>query len=318
MSDLDKILLNELKEAKTIDELMKTTNMPYMIIENKIKNYMKNNYYIKKMFIDDTLKFVLRKDNDTIMRIRDNNSFHFVAIADTHLSSDGERFDLLYNVTDYLVKNNIHYLFIVGDFIEYNMISSKRKGGFLPRFNYPQKAIDYVIKKYPKDKNINVNILLGNHDYANEYEISMDLVKYLNENRLDFNVLGYKEGFVKFQDKMLLLHHPFDYDYKNRNHEVQELKNKVVSECGYDNSVMLLQGHLHKNIYRKQSNLSYINVGNLSGYDQDIFPAWDIKIDYKKTKGHDTIIKPLAVSEYNVSKTTEIYETLEKKLVKKK
>ena len=157
--------LNLLKEEITIKELMNRSGLNYSQVERKIISLRNQGFNIKRIDGTENINYKLVKTLKREHNIFTVNepTFDFIALSDSHNASDYERLDLLKSLYQYGSRNSIHHFFHCGDLKENNFILNQNRRVAIPYFNSNLSAVDYIVKKYPKDKNITTHIIYGNH-----------------------------------------------------------------------------------------------------------------------------------------------------------
>ncbi len=122
-----------------------------------------------------------------------------IIISDTHIGSIYERLDYLDLVYKYALDKEIPVVIHTGDLIQSTYRNVNKK------YRDEEHQIQHLLETYPQIKDIETKILLGNHDYNT---IRKD-PKYLHmiEERVDFEVLGIRRAYIKWDDDVLSLYH---------------------------------------------------------------------------------------------------------------
>lgn len=180
----------------------------YMFSSNRILNKVNKNSYVtanKKdavygLYHNDEM---VTDKTQIIEEIYSRDDFKFIVISDTHFGNESENLDYLNMVYEYASKNGIKYIFHTGDLIEGAYSNFSRcKSQYKSIYN----QVNHVIKDYCFDEGITNIILLGNHDSSALLDPIGDIVPILNE-RKDFDVLGYRSGYVKVNNEYISLKH---------------------------------------------------------------------------------------------------------------
>ena len=156
----------------------------------------------------------------------------FMMIADTHIGHELMNMDYLLVAYEVAKEQNIHQVFHMGDLIQ----STVR--GVSKSLQNEEKQIEYVVDHYPKYKDIQTHILLGNHDFKtlSKQDYYMTMLK----SRSDFDILGYKRCYLSWYKKLLSLNHEINsyhlilpnnqdtyYNFYGHRHDLQVKRNCV-------------------------------------------------------------------------------------------
>lgn len=151
----------------------------------------------------------------------------FIVISDTHFGAWYENFNYLNKVYEYAIRNGINYIVVTGDLIEGNCFDYDRCKS---EYKSIKAQMDHVFLDYCYDDSIKNIILLGNHDFSAYVKEGIDIGNFLSI-RDDFNIIGYKEGYLKIRDEFITL-----------KHEVSKILNSIDNPC----SVLNIVGHSHQ------------------------------------------------------------------------
>ena len=172
--------------------------------------------------------------------------FRTVVISDLHFGSEKQRLDALYEIYNYCITNNIHIILNAGDLIDGNF-------GYTGKiYEDVRKQIDFMIKKYPTDKNILNFILLGNHDLSSLRTLGVDLNDFLNNKRPDLISIGYSRGAINIKNEQIILKHFIPGVKYNTN----------------DTGKIVFLGHDHQTPKFKASGIEFnYSIGSLSDFN---------------------------------------------------
>ena len=165
-----------------------------------------------------------------------NTDIKFIIISDLHFGAVYENVDYIKRVYDYASKNGINYIIVTGDMIEGNCFNYQR---CKKEYKNIYAQLEHVFADYCYDSSIKNIILLGNHDFSSYVKSGIDVSKLLC-NRDDFEILGYKEAYLKIGN-----------DYITLKHEVS----KLLSSLSNSATVFNVIGHSHqyRMLYNKES-----------------------------------------------------------------
>lgn len=138
-----------------------------------------------------------------IAHLSDEENVKFIVISDTHFGARYENMSYIDYVYNYAKKNGIKYIIVTGDLIEgncFNYYWCKKE------YSNIKAQLEHVFYDYCYDDEIKNIILLGNHDFSSFVKEGVDISKYLSI-RDDFEILGYKEAYLKVRDDIITLKH---------------------------------------------------------------------------------------------------------------
>ncbi len=229
---------NDRKYLKTIKDRINK----YKYIENK-KN--------SKAIIANHDKIVVN-NNDILSTINSEygNIYSFdkrkcIIISDTHFGSLFENMDYLKKVYEYASKNSIDSIIHTGDLIEGSFANYERCKKDFKDYN---AQVEHVIRDYCYDEKIRNYILLGNHDLYPYLDYGANVSEILKE-RDDFEILGYKEAYLKLFSEYITL-----------KHKVSKIKNVTSNAPTFLNFI----GHSHQYRCTYDKNNIYVRVPTLS------------------------------------------------------
>jgi predicted MPP superfamily phosphohydrolase len=291
MKDIDIKLLELLKEGSaTVEDMQKATNLNRVELAKKLNHLKSDGYIIKKLYASEGFYFSLDNNlNDNkIKEIILDDYLRFLVISDCHFGSIFDRLELIEYLYNYSIINGINNIFNTGDLVQ-GVYTEKEN--VKSKFTSIEDQISYVIKNYPYDKRIFNYILLGNHDYNSIKHNYFDISKQLESKRIDFSILGYEYAFIKTNNDYICLHHPFVYDQKKYDIDLEKIimKEKI-------NPVLILRGHTHESaLYYNKDNILTLNIPCLCGTLRKEIGAWDISLYYENGYVTDTVLRPLIV-----------------------
>lgn len=308
----DSYFLTLLSEEITIKEIMNRSGLSFSQVERKIISFRNKGYDIKRIdgIQNITYKLMKNKAKKHNIFIARENTFDFIALSDSHNASDQERLDLLNNLYEYGSRNSIHHFFHCGDFKENNFYSEDRKSIAIPYFNSNKKAVDHIVKKYPKDKNIATHIIYGNHDEIGDRQESFASPRILEQKRLDLDILGIRYGFIEFFGNLILLLHPQSFQQESIDNYIENISNKKQESI-----FLTLCGHLHESGYKRNENRIDIKVPSICGYEPYKQGAWQFRL--VKTEEYIKVISKPLILEPEVYPITTIEQDIKIKTKRK-
>lgn len=233
MSKTDIQLVTLINEGKSINEICEHLMLSRNKVYKKLLNLKNNGYTILREYcyngdiyykqINDTIN---QNENSVTIKMEENeNKFTAVVISDLHIGCDKQRLDLLDQIYDYCINNNINIILNTGDIVDGWFGQNKKINKNI------ELQLEYLLKKYPFDKNILNFICLGNHDVDSLKNFGINLKTLLNNYRHDLVAFASERGIVNIKnDKIVLCH---------------QLGNNQISHSTLNNSI-ILEGHHHK------------------------------------------------------------------------
>ena len=274
MTGLNKRIIEYIKDKKDLKEISKLLNMSEKQLYVRIKQLITFGYMIEFSYsYDSNIYFDLKKDEFIIhenkVKIhmpKDNNLFRCIAISDLHIGSTDSDIKLADSVYEYATKNKINNILICGDVLEGNYTGSPTN------LKDVKSQLEYFVKKYPYDRNINNFMILGNHDYYSLKNDGYNIAKFIKNNRYDIVPIGYGQGSVNIKrDNIILFHKLHDGFKPNINTE------KIV-----------LSGHSHM-MKTKLRDIFWLGIPTLSNKSNDktkeVIPGFvDLSINIEKDR----------------------------------
>lgn len=209
MTDINKCIIEMLNENKSMKEIASTLNISQKQLYIKIKQIINYGYqlnssynYNSDIYYKIEKKDYVKADNEISIKLSNNNKeFRCIVISDTHIGNKKSDINLIKRVYDYASKNDISIIFNCGDIIEGSYTTDRKS------LNDVHSQVEYFVKNYPYDKNINNFIILGNHDYHSFYYDGLDISKKIHNSRYDIVPIGFGKGIVNVKQDSLLLEH---------------------------------------------------------------------------------------------------------------
>ena len=216
MTDINKIIIEAIKDNKSLKEMCKLLNMSEKQIYIRIKQIIKNGYNIEPNYsYNSDIHYALKKEVKGLDRNRisikmpnDKNNFRCLVISDLHIGSINSDIKLVNTVYDYATKNNINVILNCGDVIEGDYTSYQKN------IKDVYSQVEYFIKKHPYDKNINNFMILGNHDHHSLVQDGFNVSNAIKNSRYDIIPVGYGQGNVNIKNDNIILFHKLKDGFK--------------------------------------------------------------------------------------------------------
>lgn len=285
-------LINMNKNMREISEILNISEKQLYIRIKQIINY---DYLLEPSYsYNSDIYYNIKNDNHILDRNRvsikmskDNNLFRSLVISDLHVGSIDSDIKLVDTVYEYAVKNGINNIFICGDVIEGDYTTTEK----CIKSVYSQ--IEYFIKKYPYDKNINNFVIFGNHDYHSLYYDGLDISKTIKNSRYDIIPVGYGQGNVNVKNDNIILFHKLTDGFK-----------PVIN-----GEKIVLSGHSHM-MKTKLRDIFWIGIPTLSyksnDKTKDVIPGFvDLSIDIENNRFEYAEAKHMIITP-NVVQVSEV------------
>lgn len=297
MTDINKRIIELIKENRSMKYIANEINISEKQLYVRLKQIINYGYqlvasycYNSDIYYKIEKGIYVPKENEISIKIPSSNKeFRFIVISDMHIGNIDSDIDLLKIVYEYAAKHGINIIFNCGDSIEGVHASDRRN------IDDIYKQLEFFLKNYPYDKNINNFTLLGNHDYHSLHYDGLDISKTIQNSRYDIIPIGYGESLVKIKEDSLLLKHELSVV------ETPEL-------CTIPRLTILGHGHLMKtkvyeNFFIGAPSLSYVSPNK----KEEILPGFiDMTLHLEKgrfefVEAHHMVITP-KVYEASVSR----------------
>lgn len=266
---LEKKLITELrKKPLTIKELSTKLQAPDFEIKQLIKDLKLKGGLL---FVRDG-KWAVHKTpphsdhgEDHKYYSREDNTYLFGFIGDTHLGSKYERLDVLNDLYDLFELEGVDRVFHQGNWVE----GECRLNAHDIKIHGLDGQLDYFIANYPQ-KDFNTYAVTGDdHEGWWAHSLGIDIGRNLESlmrrsERKDWHNLGYMESFVPLINKnsgkraSLLSMHPGGGTAYALSYRPQKI---VESFSGGEKPHVLLIGHYHKLSYNLIRNVHVLQTG---------------------------------------------------------
>jgi UDP-2,3-diacylglucosamine pyrophosphatase LpxH/biotin operon repressor len=190
-----------------------------------------------------------RWDGDKIIR--------FGVVCDPHLCSKHQQLTLLHNFYDILEAEGIEETYVGGDLSEGHKM---RPGHEHDVFCHgADDQVRYIVKHWPRRRNMKNRFILGNHDYAHVKNGGHDIGVAIANERDDMEYLGMLNAVVPLTPNTTLeINHPLDGASYATSYSVQKY---IDSYHGGEKPNFLINGHHHKALYGLYRNVHYVEGG---------------------------------------------------------
>lgn len=271
-------LIKEGKTCNQICEVMNLTNkqlyLRLMNLENKglffrRKYYSDGNILYRQINKIPVLKEYKKVPSGEIITRPDETEIKVIVISDTHFGSKLERIDLLDRVYNYCINNNIHIIFNCGDIIDGTFGHNDK------RIKDVYSQIDYLIKKYPFDKNILTFAVGGDHDHSALTRGYQDIIEIIKNYRHDLIFQNYYNAIISIKNEKILLHH-------------RETQGKLLADGrtidGKEIIPIVLNGHSHRYVVEQTKSDGVVNVlvPSLSDINESFPTALELTLTFVK------------------------------------
>lgn len=271
MNNTNLQILDLINQNKNMKEIASTLNLTEKQLYIRIKNLINYGYNLYPSYSynsDIYYKHTKARDDSTISikMPKDENLFKCLVISDLHIGSVDSDIKLIDTVYDYAIKNGINTILSCGDNLEGDYTCTEKS---IPNIH---DQIEYFIRKYPYDKNINNFMIFGNHDYHSLIEQGLDITQTIANSRHDIVPISYGQGSVNIKNDNIILFHQLKKDYK-----------PVIN-----NEKVLLSGHSHM-MKTKIKDIFWISLPTLSYKSNDktkeVIPGFvELKINIENGK----------------------------------
>lgn len=232
MSETNKLILEMIKQNKSIEEISEVVKLSYRQLFNRISSLENQGYEVKRKYCSSgNLTYTFSNDNsyhlnDSFELFNDAQELKLMVISDLHIGnikSDEEALNTIYN---HCAKNGIHIIIICGDIIDGTYSQTEM-------IVDPEKQIEHLIKIYPFDKSILNLYSIGDHDSSISKK-GMSLALALNKRRHDICPLS--NQIKEYQTDKITI---------NTNNILVSHKAPVFEEKKVENYKLHLIGHNH-------------------------------------------------------------------------
>lgn len=280
---IEERLLKQLKKKSEINTLAYLFNVSIEEIKAYITDLQLNGYNIK-VWTEDGKQFVkfakreIEVAESLDLRLKPNSVYTFGLIGDTHLGSEFSAEKELSNFYDICEARGVTEVYHTGDLNEgfkaqrFETFLGNKAIGF-------QDQLEYVVKNYPKRKDITTYFISGNHSNWSLQHALANFDKTVGMLRSDMKYLGHDFARVNITDKIsLVLYHPNDgssanvfsklQNYIDRAGNVDPNRVGTITAIGHYHKVGMLK---HRGVYgfytsSFQRPSDWMNLNNLKSF----------------------------------------------------
>ncbi len=220
MTQINQKIIDMIKQKKTIEEISQELNLSYKQIFNRVSMLENYGYVIKRKYdTNGILSYTLGNDDcyhlDNLFELQNNNNtFKIMVISDLHIGNIISDEAALNTIFDYCCKNSIHVIINCGDIID-GVFSNTQC--VIP----PEEQVEYLLKKYPFDKNIFTLYTLGDHDNSLYTSKKISLTYALKRRRHDIcSIFPYttptQNCVIKLNNNQIMVSHQTTTFEENR------------------------------------------------------------------------------------------------------
>lgn len=308
MSELNIKILQLMNENKTYNQItdeLKITARQLLIHLNQL---LKEGYCLKYYYYDNgnilvKLNKNLISNSNVKINLKNSSTFHFLAISDLHIGDALQNLSYLDQIYEYAKKNNIHSIINLGDLMAGTQNKYKKNKLSIES---PVEQANYVIKNYPKDKEILNYILYGDHDLRILSQEGIDVSKIISQRRHDLINVGKMACSLPIEKDFLQLVH--------KAYSSNIIPSNIVL-IGHSHSAQITEKHgLDNTIHIKVPTLSDL----ICDYDTSISGAYDMRIEFKDGFFNRLIINQLIFTPKLLKANELIYNIGQEKTYQKK
>ena len=216
MTDINKIIIDLIGENKSIKEISNILNISERQLYIRIKQIINYGYVLEPSYsYNSDIYYNIKKDNNIcgtnridIKMSKSNDMFRCLVVSDLHIGSVDADIKLMDIVYEYAIKNGINVILNCGDIIEGDYTSSKKN------LKSVDAQLEYLIKRYPYDKNINNFLVLGNHEYHSLSYDGFDICRAIKNSRYDLVAIGFGQSNIYKKNDTIILFHKLKDNFK--------------------------------------------------------------------------------------------------------
>lgn len=256
--NIPEAILKDLQKGIEKKLLLTKYKISNRVLDATIEDFKDNGYIIEN--IGDKLilcKDIVTKENIYDINWNGDKIIRFGVVSDTHLGSKYQQITHLNTMYDIFSKEGIATVYHSGDMSEGE---NMRAGHAYECFIHGADAIEnYIVKNYPKRKNIRTYFINGNHDASTIKACGHDMGIYIDSKRDDMTYLGMLNAKINLTPNCVIeLNHPLDGGSYALSYSIQKY---IDSMSGGEKPNILINGHHHKAMSLFYRNIHAIEAG---------------------------------------------------------
>lgn len=292
MDELNKKILECLKKDVSLETMMEALSLSKEELWHRLMNLKNDGYQLQRKHDTRGITYKLNREvtleeNRKVTIYHKKEHLKFLVLSDLHIGSKEYSKNLVKDMINYAQDSGIENTIITGDFID--GIYKENKDSM---FSSIKEQLAYAKEVYPYNSRVHNYVLLGNHDFHSVKTEGYNIKDYLERERSDFTILGYRLNYLMIKNLTVALFHPFVKD---------DLKDFPTIKKQSD---IILQGHSHHFKIESGRNPSHIYTPALVGgphkncskgaiildlfWNHYDFDTWQIEyLDFKTGKWSD-------------------------------
>jgi hypothetical protein len=264
--DIKSSILKELDKGIQKDLILTKYKISSRILDATIEDLKDDGYIIES--IEGKLilcKDILVKENTYDVDWNGDKIIRFGIVSDSHFGSKFQQITHLNTMYDIYQREGINTVYHSGDVSEGE---NMRPGHVYECFIHGADAIEqYIIKNYPRRKDIITYFINGNHDASTIKACGHDMGIYISKQRDDMKYLGMLNAKINLTPNCILeLNHPLDGGAYALSYALQKT---IDAMTGGEKPNIFINGHHHKGMY-----LFYRNIHALEAATFEAQSAW--------------------------------------------
>ncbi len=246
MENRKKDILEMLKKDTSLEMMMETLALSHEELWQLLMDLKKDGYQLQRKHDTRGMTYKLNREvhlgeNQPLTLYHKKDHLRFLVLSDLHIGSKDYSKNLVKETINYAKEQGIEHTIITGDFIDGVYKENKDSP-----FASVKDQISLAKEIYPYERTMHNYILLGNHDYHSVKSEGYDIKDFLERERSDFTILGYRLNYLIVKNVKIALFHPF-------------IKEDIKDFCAIKKqSDIILQGHSHH--FKIESNHSPTHI----------------------------------------------------------